>query len=92
MSAPQNRTMENRAQGRHNEARDRALKGAQIVFKGRGAVIDCAVLNLADGSACLKVESPIGIPDSFDLVIDHATVGNCRVTWRKATQIGVEFG
>ena len=24
-------------------------------------------------------------------MIDHATVGNCRVTWRKATQIGVEF-
>ncbi|MGH6840299.1 MAG: diguanylate cyclase domain-containing protein, partial [Methylocella sp.] len=91
MSAPQNRTMENPAQERQNEVRARVLKKAQIVFKGRGAVIDCAVLNLADGSACLKVESPIGIPDSFDLVIDHATVGNCRVAWRKATQIGVEF-
>jgi diguanylate cyclase (GGDEF)-like protein/PAS domain S-box-containing protein len=83
--------MENPAQERQNEVRTRVLKKAQIVFKGRGAVIDCAVLDLADGSACLKVESPIGIPDSFDLVIDHATVGNCRVTWRKATQIGVEF-
>jgi diguanylate cyclase (GGDEF)-like protein/PAS domain S-box-containing protein len=91
MSAPLNRAMENPAQERQNEVRTRILQKAQIVFKGRGAVIDCAVLNLADGSACLKVESPIGIPDSFDLVIDHATAGNCRVTWRKATQIGVEF-
>ncbi|MGH6800815.1 MAG: diguanylate cyclase domain-containing protein [Methylocella sp.] len=91
MAAPQNRTMENPAQERQNEARNRVLKGAQIVFKGRAAVIDCVVLSLVDGSACLKVESPIGIPDSFDLAIDHATVGNCRVTWRKATQIGVEF-
>jgi diguanylate cyclase (GGDEF)-like protein/PAS domain S-box-containing protein len=91
MSAPQDRTMENPAQERQNEVRNRVLKKAQIVFKGRGAVIDCVVLNLADGNACLKVESPIGIPDSFDLVIDNATVGNCRVTWRKATQIGVEF-
>jgi diguanylate cyclase (GGDEF)-like protein len=91
MSAPQNRTMENPAQERQYEVRTRVLNKAQIVFKGRGAVIDCAILNLADGSACLKVESPIGIPDSFDLVIDHATAGNCRVTWRKATQIGVEF-
>ena len=40
---------------------------------------------------CLKVESPIGIPDTFDLVLDHAPVRSCRVTWRKATQIGVEF-
>ncbi|MGH6848651.1 MAG: diguanylate cyclase domain-containing protein [Methylocella sp.] len=91
MSAPQNRTMETPAQERQNEVRYRVLKRAQIVFNGRGAVIDCVVLSLADGSACLKVESPIGIPDSFDLVIDHATVGNCRVTWRKATQIGVEY-
>ena len=91
MSAPQNRTMENPAQERQNEVRNRVLKKAQIVFKGRGAAIDCAVLNLADRSACLKVESPIGIPNSFDLVLDHASVGNCRVTWRKATQIGVEF-
>ncbi len=91
MSAPQNRTMENPAQERQIEARQRVLKRAQIVFKGRGAVIDCVVLNLADGGACLKVESPIGIPDSFDLMLDHAFAGDCRVTWRKATQIGVEF-
>ena len=71
--------------------RHRVLKGAQIVFKGHEAVIDCVVLNLSDRGACLKVESPIGIPEAFELVLDHAFVGNCRVTWRKATQIGVEF-
>jgi hypothetical protein len=54
--------------------------------------IDCTVLNLSDVGACLKVESPIGIPDTFDLMLDHAPVRGCRVTWRKATQIGVEFG
>ena len=91
MSVPENRTMEKPPQERRNEARHRVLKGAQIVFKGHEAVIDCVVLNLSDGGACLKVESPIGIPEAFDLVLDHAFVGNCRVTWRKATQIGVEF-
>jgi hypothetical protein len=29
--------------------------------------------------------------DTFDLMLDHAPVRGCRVTWRKATQIGVEF-
>ena len=67
MSAPLNRAMENPAQERQNEVCTRVLKKAQIVFKGRGAVIDCAVLDLADGSACLKVESPIGIPNSLIL-------------------------
>jgi hypothetical protein len=91
MSVPENRTIEKPPQECQNEVRRRVLKGAQIVFKGHEAVINCVVLNLSDRGACLKVETPIGIPEAFDLVLDHAFVGNCRVTWRKATQIGVEF-
>ena len=83
--------MEKPTEEHRNLARRRALKGAHITFKGHGAVIDCVVRNLSDGGACLNVESSIGIPDSFDLVLDHASVRNCRVTWRKATQIGVAF-
>ena len=89
MSVPENRTMEKSPQ--ECQVRHRVLKGAQIVFKGHEAVIDCVVRNLSDGGACLNVDSSIGIPDSFDLLLDHASVGNCRVTWRKATQIGVKF-
>ncbi len=73
------------------EARQRVLKRASIAFNGRKAVIDCTVRNLSSCGACLKVESPVGIPDSFDLVLGHQPVRNCRVAWRKATQIGVEF-
>ena len=83
--------MEKPTQERRKAARHRVLKGAHITFKGHGAAIDCTVRNLSDGGACLKVESPIGIPDTFDLVLDDASVRPCRVTWRKATQIGVEF-
>jgi hypothetical protein len=74
MSTPQNRTLEKPAQERQNDVRRRVLKKAQIVFKGRGAVIDCVILNLADRSACLKVESPIGIPDSFDLTTQPSAI------------------
>ena len=96
MSVPEDRTKEKPPQEcqnevRHRVARHRVLKGAQIIFKAHGTVIDCSVRNLSDRGACLKVETPIGIPEAFDLVLDHAFVGNCRVTWRKATQIGVEF-
>jgi hypothetical protein len=51
---------------KQRQARCRVLKGAHITFKGHGAAIDCTVRNLSDRGACLKVESPIGIPDSFD--------------------------
>jgi hypothetical protein len=37
------------------------------------------------------VSSPIGIPDTFELRLDSTSVRCCRVVWRKATQIGVEF-
>jgi hypothetical protein len=58
--------MEKPKQERRNEARRhrRALKRARITFKGCCAMI-CTVLNLSDLGACLKLESPIGIPDSI---------------------------
>lgn len=72
--------------------RQRVIKGAHISFKERGAAIDCVVRNLSDSGACLKVESPVGIPETFDLVIEtDQSVRPCRVVWRKDTQIGVEF-
>ena len=83
--------MEKPTRERRNVARHRALKRAQIAFKGHWATIDCTVRNLSDRGACLIVESSIGIPDSFDLVLDNASVRSCRVTWRNAMQIGVTF-
>jgi hypothetical protein len=76
---------------RHETRRRRTLLRARIAFKGRGATIDCAVRNLSDWGACLNGEGYIGIPDTFDLVFDNAPVRSCRVTWRNAMQIGVEF-
>jgi hypothetical protein len=84
--------MEKPTQEHRNVARQRALKGARIVFKGHAATIDCVIRNLSDRGGCLNVESPIGIPDTFDLMLDDASVRSCRVAWRKATQIGVVFG
>ncbi len=84
--------MEEPTQERRGVVRNRVCKGAQITFMGHGAAIDCAVRNLSGSGACLKVASPIGVPDIFDLVLDDAFVRHCCVTWRKATQIGVAFG
>jgi len=83
--------MEEPASNRRNANRHRVLKGAHIAMSDHHATIDCTVRNLSDRGACLKVESPVGIPDTFDLVLDKESVRHCRVTWRKATQIGVNF-
>ncbi len=83
--------MEKPTQERRIVARQRVFKVAHIAFKGHGVTINCTVRNLSDQGACLNVESPIGIPDAFDLVLDPVSVRDCRVRWRKATRIGVAF-
>jgi len=66
------------------------LKAGKISFDGSG--IDCLVRNMSGDGANLEVESQIGIPDSFDLVVDSEHSNHhCHVVWRKARRIGVAF-
>jgi hypothetical protein len=71
--------------------RYRVLKGAQVIFRGGSAVIDCTLRDHSETGAKLIVASPFGIPDQFNLVRSGARNRPCRVVWRNATQIGVEF-
>lgn len=77
-----------------NDKRDtqsqNAMKAGTILFGGSG--IDCLVRNMSGGGANLEVESQMGIPSSFDLVIqaEHSN-HHCKVVWRKARRIGVAF-
>ena len=70
--------------------RQHILKAGTISFDGSG--IDCLVRNMSGEGANLEVESQIGIPNSFDLVIDSEHNNHqCHVIWRKARRIGVAF-
>ncbi len=71
--------------------RQRTLKAGKITF-GSGASIDCVVRNVAGNGANLEVESSVGIPDRFELVISKDELKHqCRVIWRQAKRIGVRF-
>jgi hypothetical protein len=77
---------------KRQSSRHRTLKGAQIAFQEGHATIQCIVRNLSDTGACLAVESPIGIPNTFSLVFDGPEPDRtCRVMWRTKDRIGVEF-
>ena len=76
---------------RRPSLRKRVLKGGKIRF-GRASAIDCMIRNLSEKGACLLVESPIGIPETFQLQIaNESVIWKCRVAWRKEKLIGVEF-
>jgi len=79
-------TDENRA-----APRQRTLKGARIVINDGFSTFQCQVRNLSDTGARLKVASVIGIPDSFQLMLDDGRSFECSVVWRKAEEIGVSF-
>ena len=77
---------------RRSAPRMRTLQGAQIADRQNGAAISCVVRNLSTTGACLLVVSHDRVPDSFDLVLNRdKSRYPCRVLWRTANQVGVEF-
>ena len=76
---------------RRKVQRGRTLKAGSITFN-RAAGIDCRVRNMSPVGACLEVDSQIGIPNDFVLIVayDHFT-RPCHVIWRSDTRLGVEF-
>lgn len=67
------------------------LKTGKIVFNAGRSTIDCTVRNLSSTGAKLQVNSVVGIPDTFDLMLDGHSKQPCRIKWRRLKEIGVEF-
>lgn len=67
------------------------LKGGHIVFNGGRSTIDCTVRNLSAKGAKLQVSSVVGIPATFDLMLQGHSRQPCRVVWRTLKELGVSF-
>jgi PilZ domain len=73
-----------------NSTRRRTFKGGSISFSH--GVYECLIRNLSDSGACLEVEHPTAIPDSFTLIIKPECLKRgCEVAWREPRRIGVRF-
>lgn len=71
--------------------RRRVVKAGKIAFN-HGGSIDCRIRNFSDTGACLELESPVGVPNAFTLVIERDGMERqSYVVWRSARQIGVRF-
>ena len=72
--------------------RRRTLLGAQILFDNQSSSIDCLVRNISETGARLALESPMNLPDEFNLVIKpQGRTYRAKVMWRRLTLIGVAF-
>lgn len=74
-----------------NAQRRTTLKGGRIVFNAGRSTIDAHVRNLSAKGAKLQVSSVVGIPDTFDLLLEGHSRQPCRVVWRTLKELGVEF-
>jgi hypothetical protein len=72
-------------------SRKRVLLTGKIIC-GKTSTFDCTVRNLSGKGACLRVGSPMGIPETFDLLIGQDTTPMpSRVIWRKERELGIVF-
>jgi hypothetical protein len=70
--------------------RQRVLKHGTLAFGGGS--IDCMVRNISSGGARLDVVSPVGLPESFTLIIQTSQLmRRCHAVWHDDKRIGVAF-
>lgn len=71
-------------------ARRRGPKTGKILFEG--TAIDCVLRNLSETGAARAVETPVGIPPRFFLLVEtDGLKRSSRVVWRNQRRIGVKF-
>jgi hypothetical protein len=61
-----------------------------IVVDARLPSVDCNVIELSCGGACLEVSNPSEIPERF-VLLHGKTKKNCRVLWKAGRRLGVSF-
>ena len=62
---------------------------ATIVIDKKPA-IECSVIDISAGGACLQVPDPNALPKRFDLV-HSGTRKKCNMVWKARNRIGVSF-
>jgi hypothetical protein len=72
--------------------RGRTLLAGKVISNFGQSTIDCVVRRLSDHGAAISVESPLGIPRHFQLVItDEGVPRPCKVAWQSDKELGLEF-
>lgn len=70
--------------------RRRTLFSGKIIFNQQSSILNCIVRNLSESGACLEIDSQVGVPDQFELLVECAGIrAEYRVIWRRVKRIGI---
>lgn len=66
---------------------------AKLDFGDGTPFVSCILTDVSASGARFVVECPDNIPENFSLLLapEHSALRRCKVVWREANQIGVEF-
>ena len=65
-------------------------KLGKIIVDQRAPVIDCTIIDLSAGGACLEVGSDAAIPRRF-VLLHGGTKKKCSMVWKTGRRLGVSF-
>jgi hypothetical protein len=65
-------------------------RAGKIIIDAKSPALDCNVVDLSMGGACLEVANPASLPKRFTL-LHGKTKKSCLVVWRTARRMGVQF-
>lgn len=68
----------------------RVSSAAKIVVSARDPMIDCVLVDISAGGACIEVDPQVLLPQRFEVVHGN-TRKRCRLVWKAGRRIGVSF-
>lgn len=72
--------------------RGRTLLAGKVISNFGQSTIDCVVRRISDHGATISVESPLGIPRHFQLLIPgEGAPRPCKLVWQSDRELGLEF-
>lgn len=71
--------------------RHRTLKGGRIATNEGFSTLTCTVRNMSDAGALLRLSTVVGVPETFQLLMDDGRKYDCTVAHKTATDLGVHF-
>jgi diguanylate cyclase (GGDEF)-like protein len=70
----------------------RTFLAGKIISNFGASSIDCVVRRMSDEGATVDVESPVGIPSHFHLLIaEEGKPRPCKLAWQSERQLGLKF-
>jgi hypothetical protein len=65
-------------------------RSGKIIINPKAPTVDCGIIDLSAGGACLEVDSGSALPKRFTL-LHGGTKKSCCLVWQKGRRIGVSF-